>query len=41
MEMWNPGKHDLSYVLRLARRWLANFSTWQRTGHWREETNGE
>jgi ubiquitin-protein ligase len=41
MEMWNPGKHDLSYVLRLARRWLANFAAWRRTGEWGEETNGE
>jgi hypothetical protein len=36
MDVWNPGKHDVLYVLRLARRWLANFSTWKQTGVWGE-----
>lgn len=36
MDVWNPGKHDVLYVLRLARRWLAHFATWKQTGQWGE-----
>jgi ubiquitin-protein ligase len=36
MDVWNPGKHDVLYVLRLARRWLDHFATWKQTGAWSE-----
>lgn len=41
MEVWNPGQHDVSYVLRLARRWLSHFAQWQRTGEWTEDDTHE
>lgn len=34
MDTWNPGKHDVVYVLKLCRRWLANYSAWQHAGKW-------
>lgn len=37
MELWNPGRHDVLYVLRLARRWLSHFEEWRRTGAWGED----
>ncbi|HEV7659866.1 MAG TPA: hypothetical protein VGO55_08480 [Allosphingosinicella sp.] len=40
MELWNPGQHDVSYVLRLARHWLANLAVWKTTGKWEEEQAG-
>jgi hypothetical protein len=36
MEIWNPGKHDVSHTLGLARRWLINYSAWKRNGKWGE-----
>jgi len=36
MDVWNPGKHDVIYVVSLARRWLAHFATWKQTGAWGE-----
>jgi hypothetical protein len=34
MDVWNPGKHDLSDVLALARNWLQRCAHWQQTGKW-------
>jgi hypothetical protein len=34
MELWNPGQHDVVYVLNLTRRWLAHFSSWKNSGTW-------
>lgn len=37
IEIWNPGKHDVSYALRLARQWLAQYETWCASGPEEEE----
>lgn len=37
VELWNPGQHDLLDVLHFARRWLAHFEVWLRSGSWGEE----
>ena len=34
MELWNPGQHDVAYVLTLARRWLSHFVAWKNSGEW-------
>jgi hypothetical protein len=31
---WNPGKHDVGFVLKLARKWLAGYNEWEKTGRW-------
>lgn len=38
---WNPGKHDVNIVLQLARKWLAGYSEWERTGAWPKRQAGE
>jgi hypothetical protein len=37
MGQWNPGQHNVVYVLRLARQWLSHFSTWQKKGRWGDD----
>ena len=37
MTNWNPGKHDIAFVLNLARKWLSNYSEWQEKGSWPNE----
>jgi hypothetical protein len=37
MELWNPGQHDAVHALKVARRWLTHFESWQREGQWGEE----
>lgn len=37
VEMWNPGQHNVLYVLSLARRWVAHFALWQKSGKWDED----
>ena len=34
MKIWNPGEHDMLHVLKLCRRWLANYLVWQQAGKW-------
>ena len=34
MDTWNPGKDSIVNVLKLCRRWLANYASWQQTGKW-------
>lgn len=34
MTNWNPGKHNISSVLALARKWLSNYNEWQKKGGW-------
>lgn len=32
--MWNPGFHDLSFVLARAAKWLNKYEVWRRKGYW-------
>ena len=32
--MWNPGRHDLKFVIQRAAKWLAKYEVYQRTGEW-------
>ncbi len=34
MSTWNPGKHTITFTLSLARRWLAHYAAWTKTGRW-------
>jgi len=34
MANWNPGKHNIAFVLNLAKKWLSNYSEWQKKGRW-------
>lgn len=34
MTNWNPGKHNIAFVLTLARKWLSDYSEWRDKGHW-------
>ena len=34
MDAWNPGEHDLVHVIKLCRRWLANYLVWKKAGKW-------
>ena len=40
-ELWNPGQHDVLYVLAQARRWLKSLGRWQQTGKWEEEPSND
>jgi hypothetical protein len=31
---WNPGWHDLTFVLQRAAKWLNKYEVWRRTGRW-------
>ena len=33
--MWNPGRHDLTYVIQRAAKWLAKYEVYRQTGKWR------
>lgn len=37
VDIWNPGKHDVSHALNLARQWLSHFEDWRQSGVWGEE----
>jgi antitoxin (DNA-binding transcriptional repressor) of toxin-antitoxin stability system len=39
IETWNPGKHDVTHCLYLARRWLTHYAKWTRDGVWGSETH--
>lgn len=41
MTSWNPGKHDLSFVLQLSREWLSNYEHWDETGIWASQKEGK
>jgi len=32
--MWNPGRHDLTFVLKRAAKWLNKYEVWRNNGHW-------
>ena len=32
--MWNPGRHDLTFVIKRAAKWLAKYEVYQWTGEW-------
>jgi hypothetical protein len=32
--MWNPGRHDLTFVLGHAAKWLNKYEVYCRTGRW-------
>lgn len=32
--MWNPGRHDLTFVLARAAKWLNKYDVWRQTGNW-------
>ena len=32
--MWNPGRHDLTFVVSRSAKWLGKYEVWRRTGDW-------
>lgn len=32
--MWNPGRHDLTFVIQRSAKWLAKYEVYQQTGRW-------
>lgn len=32
--MWNPGRHNLTFVIQRAAKWLAKYEVYQKTGTW-------
>jgi ubiquitin-protein ligase len=32
--MWNPGIHNLSFVIARAAKWLSKYEIWKRQGQW-------
>lgn len=32
--MWNPGRHDLTFVIQRAAKWLAKYEVYRQTGNW-------
>ena len=32
--MWNPGRHDLKFVIARAAKWLAKYEVYQETREW-------
>ena len=32
--MWNPGRHDLTFVIQRAAKWLAKYEVYQHTRKW-------
>jgi len=34
MAQWNPGAHDVYFVLGLARQWLKKYHSWRREAEW-------
>ena len=32
--MWNPGRHDLKFVIARAAKWLAKYEVYLETGQW-------
>ena len=32
--MWNPGRHDLTFVIQRAAKWLSKYEVYRARGHW-------
>lgn len=32
--VWNPGRHDVAYVLKHARKWVQGLEAWKANGAW-------
>ena len=32
--MWNPGIHNLSFVIARTAKWLNKYEVWKKTGNW-------
>ena len=32
--MWNPGRHNLKFVIQRAAKWLAKYEVWCEKGEW-------
>lgn len=32
--MWNPGRHDLTFVIARAAKWLSKYEVYRQTGAW-------
>jgi ubiquitin-protein ligase len=32
--MWNPGAHDLKFVIARAAKWLSKYEVWRERGRW-------
>ena len=32
--MWNPGRHNLTFVIQRAAKWLAKYEVYRQTGKW-------
>ena len=32
--MWNPGRHDLMFVIQRSAKWLAKYEVYQQTRNW-------
>ena len=32
--MWNPGLHDLTFVIKRAAKWLNKYDVWRQRGAW-------
>ncbi len=32
--MWNPGRHDLTFVIQRVAKWLAKYEVFRQTGKW-------
>jgi len=32
--MWNPGRHNLTFVLARVAKWLNKYEVWRRTSNW-------
>lgn len=32
--MWNPGRHDLTFVIQRAAKWLSKYEVWKQTKVW-------
>ena len=32
--LWNPGRHDLKFVVQRAAKWLAKYEVYRQTGNW-------
>lgn len=32
--MWNPGRHDLTFVVKRTAKWLGKYEVWCQTGDW-------
>ena len=32
--MWNPGRHNLTFVIQRAAKWLSKYEVYRARGHW-------